>query len=122
VSSWSVAGLPVAGLLKAPYSAPLSAVGSCLPDLQVRMLKLGSRLTDEQQAQVQFSSLHNALAAVKVQYQQAQTSDLKKFEHGEWLSALNRLGQLPPSTLAGRQAQVELSDGMKEFQALDKLQ
>jgi hypothetical protein len=91
-------------------------------DLQVRMLKLGSRLTDEQQAQVQFSSLHNALAAVKVQYQQAQTPDLKKFEHNEWLSALNRLGQLPPSTLAGRQAQVELSDGMKEFQALDKLQ
>ncbi|MBC7882424.1 MAG: hypothetical protein H7Y37_13965 [Anaerolineae bacterium] len=88
-------------------------------DLQVRMLKLGSRLNDEQQAQVQFSLLHNALAAVKIQYQQAQTPDLMKFEKGEWLSTLNRLGQLPSTTLAGRQAQREFTLGMKEFQVID---
>lgn len=89
-------------------------------DLQVRMLRLGSRLNDEQQAQIQFSLLRNSLIAIKVQYQQAQTPDLKKFEKGEWLSTLNRLGQLPPTTLAGRQAQRELTLGMKEFRVLDE--
>ncbi len=89
-------------------------------ELQARMQKLGTRLSNEQIAQVQFSMLHNSLMSIKAQYQQAQTPDLKKFAQGEWLTVLNRLNQFPLNTLAGRQAQAEITREMQEFYKNDK--
>lgn len=76
---------------------------------------LQAQLFQEQNAQTKLLEVQQVIATAKQQYQQATTLVDRQTAAAAWQAALDRLAQIPQSTLAGRTAEQELATGRRDW-------
>ena len=74
------------------------------------------KIFQEKNALAQLEEWETALLRAKQQYYQAETSPQRQMAIAQWQTAIDKIQQLPPSTLAGEMAQNKLSAYQRDFQ------
>ncbi|HEY9611379.1 hypothetical protein [Allocoleopsis sp.] len=77
--------------------------------------RMDAQLFQEKNAQTQLIQAEQALNTAKQQYQKAQTIAEKQQANASWQAALDKLEQIPPETLAGKQAKTRLKADARDF-------
>lgn len=80
--------------------------------------RMEAKVFQEKNAYQQFQEAEAKLAQAEQQYSQAATNSEKQTVLSNWQKAIDQLTQLPPSTLAGRQAQTKLIAYQRDFQQI----
>jgi hypothetical protein len=77
--------------------------------------RMEAQLFQEKNAQTQLTQAEQALNTAKQQYQKAQTIAQKQQANASWQAALDQLEQIPPGTLAGKDAKIKLKANERDF-------
>src|SRR5919199_1622507 len=77
--------------------------------------RMEAQLFQEKNAQTKLTQAEQALSTAKQQYQQAQTIAQKQQANASWQAALDQLEQIPPGTLAGKEAKLKLKANERDF-------
>ncbi len=86
-------------------------------DIDRRLLaNLESKLFQEKNAQKQLKDSELAINRAKQQYQQSKTPSEKKVAADSWQTELNKIRQISPNTLAGKNIQLQLSQYEEDYQ------
>ncbi len=78
--------------------------------------RMEATLFQQQNAQTQLWEVETALTKAKQQYQQATNLTQKQEAIAAWQSAIDRLVEIPPATLASQMAQPKLTAAMRDFE------
>ncbi|MCT7989695.1 hypothetical protein NG794_15070 [Laspinema sp. D6] len=78
--------------------------------------RMEATLFQQQNAQTQLAEVETALNTAKQQYQQATNLTEKQQAIAAWQSAMDRLVEIPPATLASQMAQPKLTAAMRDFE------
>ncbi len=81
------------------------------------LANLESKLFQEKNAQKQLKDSELAINRVKQQYQQSKTPSEKKVAADSWQTELNKIRQISPGTLAGKNVRLQLSQYERDYQA-----
>lgn len=85
---------------------------------RAQIAQLEALVFQEENADTLLSNLQNALQTAKQEYQQANTPEAKTAALETWRSSLTQLSQVPPQTLAGKNAQQQLKDEQAQFREI----
>jgi len=78
--------------------------------------RMGAKVFQQKNAQVQLEQAETALSTGKQQYQQAKTEAEKATAIASWQAAIDRLEQIPTETLAGQTARTKIATVQRDFQ------
>lgn len=77
--------------------------------------RMEAQVFQEKNAHAQLTQADQALNTAKQQYQQAKETADKQKANAAWQAALDQLAQIPPETLAGKEAQTKLKAYQRDF-------
>jgi len=78
--------------------------------------RMGAKVFQQKNAQVQLEQAETALSTAKQQYQQAKTEADKVTAIASWQAAIDRIDQVPTGTLAGQTARTKVATVQRDFQ------
>jgi hypothetical protein len=78
--------------------------------------RMGAKVFQQQNAQVQLEQAETALSTAKQQYQKATTEAEKATAIASWQAAIDQLEQVPTKTLAGQTAHAKMAAMRRDFQ------
>lgn len=78
--------------------------------------RMEAQLFQEKNAQAKLTQADQLLNTAKQQYQQAKETADKQKASASWQAALDQLAQIPPETLAGKEAQTKLKAYQRDFE------
>jgi hypothetical protein len=82
---------------------------------RAKIAQLEAVVFQEENAETFLQNLQNALDTAKREYKQTNTPQAKEAALSAWRASLTELGQVPPQTLAGRNARQILSSEQDQF-------
>lgn len=80
--------------------------------------RMGAKVFQQKNAQVEIEQAEIALSAAKQQYQQAKTEAEKATAIASWQAAIDRIEQVPTETLAGQTARSRVATVQRDFQQI----
>lgn len=83
---------------------------------RARVGRMGAKVFQQKNAQMQLEQAEAALSTAKQQYQQAKTETEKATAIASWQAAIDRLEQIPAETLAGQTARTKMATLKRDFQ------
>lgn len=87
-----------------------------------RVGRMDAQVFQERNAFTQLQQAEASLTQAKAQHQQATDDPQRQAAIAAWQGAIDQLTQLPPTTLAGRTAQTQLTAAQRDFQAVTGIQ
>lgn len=80
--------------------------------------RMDAQIFQQKNAFKQLEEAEQSLNTAKQEYQQAKTATDRQKASGNWQSAIDRLNQIPPETLAGETAKKKLQAAERDFQEI----
>jgi tetratricopeptide (TPR) repeat protein len=80
--------------------------------------RMDAQIFQQRNAFTQLAEVEQSLTTAKQEYQQAKTAADRQKASIKWQSAIDRLNQIPPETLAGETAKKKLQAAERDFQAM----
>ncbi|NJK74411.1 MAG: hypothetical protein HC786_28390 [Richelia sp. CSU_2_1] len=80
--------------------------------------RMDAQIFQQKNAFKQLEEAEQSLNSAKQEYQQAKTATDRQKASGNWQSAIDRINQIPPETLAGETAKKKLQAAERDFQQI----